>query len=66
MFNTVYRYKDIMQAPAMDRLNGEKCISISRSGLHAYATMRDGIAHYFRATKSSYWEMIDFTYCQTY
>jgi hypothetical protein len=66
MFNTVYRYKDITQAPAMVRLNGEKAISICGSGLHAYVTMRDGIAHYFRATKSSYWEIIGFTYCQTY
>ncbi len=66
MFTTVYRYKDIMDAPALRKLNGKKSITVERNGHHAYATMMDGVAHYFRATKDSMWEMVDFTYFQTY
>lgn len=66
MFTTVYRYKDIMDAPAMVRLNGKKMISVEASGYHAYATMRDGVAHYFRTTKDSMWEMVGFEFCQTW
>lgn len=65
MFTTVYRYKDIMDAPALTRINGQKVITVA-SDHHAYASMMDGVAHYFRATKDSMWEMVNFTYCQTY
>ena len=64
MFTTVYRYKDIMDAPAMTRINGEKAIKAGEN--HAIAIMADGVAHYFRATKDSMWEMVNFTYCQTF
>ena len=64
MFTTVYRYKDIMDAPALTRINGKKAISVTEH--HAFATMADGVAHYFRRSKDSIWEMIDFKYCQTY
>ena len=64
MFTTVYRYKDIMDAPAMRRINGEKAI---KAGEHnAIAIMADGVAWYFRKDKHSMWEMVNFTYCQTF
>ena len=66
MFTTVYRYKDIMDAPALKKLNGKKSITIKAGENHAIAIMADGVAHYVRATKDSMWEMVDFTYCQTY
>ena len=66
MFKTIYRFKDIMDAPACTRIGGEKCISVEQNGLHAWATMMDGDAHYFRKDKNSMWEMVGFKYCQTY